>query len=105
MFQKAVGKRIRFYRKKRGLTQEKFAEEVGLSPVMISAIERGERTPSLESFVIICNVLQVGSDLLLTDVLKYGYDGEASVLSELLKDKTPEKRKQVFSVIHAMLDN
>ena len=42
------GKRLRSIRKGRGLTQEEFAELVGISVDFLSLIERGINAPSFE---------------------------------------------------------
>lgn len=44
---KTVGRRIYSFRRKARLTQEKLAEEVGVSPEFIGNIERGVSTPSI----------------------------------------------------------
>jgi XRE family aerobic/anaerobic benzoate catabolism transcriptional regulator len=44
---RAVGKRIEALRRKKGLTQEKLAEQVGLSMKHIGEIERGRVNPTL----------------------------------------------------------
>jgi len=49
----SLGKRIREERLKLNLTQEKLAEEVGLSTAYIGQIERGERSLTLEKLVLI----------------------------------------------------
>ena len=67
---KAVGKRINLYRDRAGLTQAALAKLIGCTPQHISAMERGVRTPTLETFVAIANALQVRTDLLLQDVLE-----------------------------------
>jgi len=49
-----VGRRLRWLRKHNtGLSQKSLAEEVGVSPGMISAIERGKRLPTLEMLALI----------------------------------------------------
>ena len=45
----SVGKNIRKYRLMRKLRQEDLAEKADLSINYVGAIERGEKTPSLES--------------------------------------------------------
>ena len=40
MDQKAIGRRIKAARERKGLTQEELAEEVNLSPMHVSVIER-----------------------------------------------------------------
>ena len=69
MDQKAIGKRIKSAREKKGLTQEQLAEQVNLSPMHISVIERGNKLPRLETLINIANVLDVSADILLQDVV------------------------------------
>ena len=66
---KALGERIQIAREERCMTQRELAEAVGCTPQHISAIERGVKTPTLETFVAIANALRVPADVLLQDVL------------------------------------
>ena len=66
---KAVGARIQIAREERCMTQRELAEAVGCTPQHISAIERGAKTPTLETFVAIAAALRVPADVLLQDVL------------------------------------
>ena len=61
----ALGRRIRHYRKHRGLTQERLAELAEISPSFMGHIERGSRKASLETIVRLCHVLQVTPNDLL----------------------------------------
>ena len=45
MIDKRVGKRIKQYRERLGLTQEEFAEKTGLASGYISTVERGITFP------------------------------------------------------------
>ena len=49
------------------MTQAQLAEAVDLSDNYISSIERGKAIPSLETFIMICNALDVTADMMLTD--------------------------------------
>ena len=48
---KSIGSRISQLRRKQGLTQEKFAEEIDISIKHISAVERGTSSLSLEKLI------------------------------------------------------
>lgn len=64
-----LGQSIRMYRKKLHLTQEQLAEQAGVSASFMGHIERGTRIASLESFVRICQALNVTpNDLLLAEI-------------------------------------
>ena len=62
-----IGPRLRKARKDRKLTQAQLAEAIDLSNNYISNIERGTSIPSLETFVMLCNALDVTADMMLTD--------------------------------------
>ena len=65
----AMGRRIRRKRQEKGYTQQEFAAILNLSPSYYGHIERGTRTPSLETLVMIANALLTGTDVLLRDSL------------------------------------
>ena len=69
MDSKALGARIQLYRVRGKMTQKELGEKLGCTSQHISAIERGVKTPTLETFVTLCNVLQVQPNLLLRDVV------------------------------------
>jgi transcriptional regulator with XRE-family HTH domain len=54
-----LGKKIRLYRKKAGLTQEVMAEKLGLSSKYIQFIENGQRRPSLKVVYKIAKILEI----------------------------------------------
>jgi len=62
---KKVGNRIRERRRQYNWTQGELAEKCGVSMSFIGHIERGTRIMSLDTFVAICGVLNVGADELL----------------------------------------
>ncbi len=64
---KAMGRRIKEARKKANLTQEKLAEEIGLSAVHVSNMESGSGRPGLDSLVDMANAMRVSTDDLLCD--------------------------------------
>ena len=55
----ALGQRLRYLRRMRGLSQEGLGELAGLHNTYIGAIERGERSPSLETIETIAQSLGV----------------------------------------------
>ena len=70
----SIGTNIRKFRTEKKLRQEDLAERAGLSANYIGMVERGEKIPSLESFISIVNALGVSADMVLHDVLETGYE-------------------------------
>ncbi len=68
---KDLGNRIRKIRKEKYMTQFTLAEEIGVSPNFLGDVERGVKSPSLETIVCIANVLDVSLDFLLFDSLNH----------------------------------
>ena len=99
----SIGKNIKKYRTQNGLRQESLAEKADLSANYIGMVERGERSLSLESFVIIANSLGVSADMLLFDVLDKGYAVKNSLLSEKLENLSEDDRKKIYDVIETMI--
>ena len=57
--QKVVGGNLRAYRLKRGLSQENFAEVVGVHRTYMGGLERGERNLTLQSLERIAEAMGV----------------------------------------------
>lgn len=100
---KSVGKRIRQYRIARNMKQEDLADKTNLSVTYIGMIERGEKSPRLETFVSIVNALGVTSDALLSDVTITGYKIKDSMLSDKLDRLPYEDREMVYDLIDTVL--
>ena len=65
-----LGLNIKQARKKLGLTQEELANKLNVSSNYISAIECGKKTPKLEMFFKIADVLNVNLGILASDLIK-----------------------------------
>lgn len=98
-----IGKNIRKYRLSKKLRQEDLAEKAGLSINYVGALERGEKIPSLETFIDIVNALGVSSDMILNEVIDTGYLVKNSILNEKLESLSPEDRAKIYDVIDTML--
>lgn len=56
---KKVGKTIAFFRNQKGLSQEVLSGLADIGRSHLSAIERGERKPTLETLYRICSALNI----------------------------------------------
>jgi transcriptional regulator with XRE-family HTH domain len=64
--QKTVGANLRLYREARGLSQEAFAELLGVHRTYMGGVERGERNLTLQTVERLAASINVGPLELLT---------------------------------------
>ncbi len=96
-----IGAQIQSAREKAGLTQERFAELIGLGTKSVSAIERGAVGISLSSMRKICKVLAVSSDTLL-----FGPSEERDMrdLTSRLERLSPEQYEITEDVLNKLME-
>ena len=63
-----VGEAIAEFRQKRSLSQEVVSGLAGIGRTHLSAIERGERKPTLETFVRIASALDVPASIIMARI-------------------------------------
>ena len=74
-----------------------------LSVTYIGMVERGEKIPSLETFINILNALEVSADVVLADVLKTGYEVKSSLIAEKISTLAPAERDKVLDVVNTLI--
>ena len=89
-----IGENIRATRKSKNLTIEALSELIDISPSFLGALERGDSSPSIDTLMRICKVLDVSADSILfnediTDPLAVA--DEKEILQILLKNATSEE--------------
>jgi transcriptional regulator with XRE-family HTH domain len=65
--QRTVGRNLRAYRQTRGLSQERFADLLGVHRTYMGGLERGERNLTLKSLERLAEQLQIPPLELLQD--------------------------------------
>ena len=60
-----VGQRVKTLRKAKNLTQQYLADMINVTKVSICCYEKGTRTPNLDTFIDLVNVLETTPDYLL----------------------------------------
>lgn len=98
-----IGRNIKKYRIEKKLRQEDLAEKTDLSANYIGMVERGEKIPSLETFISILNALEISADMVLADVLKQGYVVKNSLFSEDMQKLSQEDRERIYLVIETLI--
>ena len=99
MDNKAIGARIRIAREERCMSQRRLAEAASCTASNVSAIERGEKSPSLEAFVAIASALNVPADVLLQDVLPDWWENWEKEIDRVLAPLLPHNRAYIKSQI------
>ncbi len=91
---KRLGKRIREERQRLGLTQAQLAESIDISDTYMGAIERGERSLTLDTLVRLVNRLGVTVDYMLSDSVS---DNDSNIMNQFKQiiDRQPLERKQM----------
>lgn len=91
---KRLGERIREERLKLKLTQAQLAEDIDISDTYMGAIERGERSLTLDTLVRLVNRLGVTVDYLLADSVS---DTDSNITEQFKQiiDGQPLERKQM----------
>lgn len=82
---------------------EDLAFKAELSKNYMGMVERGERTPSLETLLKIINALEVSSDEILCDVIDHGFKVKTPKLAEKLEGVSPKKQEMIFELIDLVL--
>lgn len=98
-----IGKNIRKYRLAKKMNQDELAEKVELSQNYIGMIERGEKNPSLETFITLLNALGVSADMVLCDVVEAAYDVKASIYLEKIEKLSDEDKVRIYAVLDTLI--
>lgn len=100
---KIIGQRIRKYRNKLGLSQEKLAEHAGCHETYIGQVERGEKNATLESIEKIASALGVPLSQLFEKVGETDGNNKNIPLEcyELLLSKSKEEQESLYRILLA----
>ena len=99
MIDKRVGKRIKQRREQLGLTQEQFAEKLGVATNYISTIERGASFPRYEKLVAIINALETSADAIFCDVDTHSLEYKSYMLLDKMRDLPPEEQNRILETL------
>lgn len=100
-----IGLRIKKAREAANITQEELAQAVGCTAKHIGAIERGLKTPRLDTFIIIANTVGASADMLLQDLINCPVDELAGELAAAVAPLTPELQARVVKALRAFSDS
>lgn len=95
-----IGMRVRRFRQRKGLSQEKLAEMVDISVTHMSHIETGNTKLSLPVFVALTDALEIRADELLHDPAP---DNNSALreLTAILDTCTPQQARCIADIAKA----
>ena len=105
MNSKSLGKKLRTYRAKRGWSLEKCSEKIGISSRYLADIERGDKTPKLETFLNILNTLNASADDVLQDSLTVGYKDKSNDILKRLDCLDYTRKKQALDILESVINS
>lgn len=102
--------RIKALRKEMGLSQDAFAEKLGLTKNYISLIENGNRNLSEQSIKVLCTMFNVNEEWLRTGngemMNLVSKDEEISrLLGEVIRTSESDFRRRLISALARLDDN
>ncbi len=103
MIDKRIGKRIKERREELGMTQDQFAEKLGVATNYISTIERGASFPRCEKLIMLLNGLETSADAIFCDVLDHTAEYRASMLSEKIAALPVSEQKRILDMVELMI--
>ena len=95
----SIGSRIKAERKKLGLSQEKLAEQINVTPPYIYEIERGSKAMSMETLIKLCTVMELSVDYLLFGIQKQN----SGSVYEKLDQLSDERRLRAEQALELLL--
>ena len=95
----SIGSRIKAERKKLGLSQEKLAEQINVTPHYIYEIERGSKAMSMETLINLCTVMGLSADYLLFGIQKQN----SGSVYEKLDQLSDERRLRAEQALELLL--
>lgn len=99
MDKKAFGKQLQLYRERAGYSQEALAEQIECSTIFISYIERGEKSPSLDTLVKLANAL----DILFGKELKNYTSEKLKYIESQLKNLPSLEQQKVLDIMDSVV--
>ena len=99
----SIGKRIKEFREKKHITQDKLSELTDLSIQHISNIERAHSKMSIEALVKIANALEVTPNELMCDSVHKSKAVFADQLSDLVNQADDKELKVIVGVVKNLI--
>lgn len=94
----SLGKKLKSYRARCGWSLKECSEKIGISTRYLADIERGDKIPKLETFILILNTLSASADDVLQDSLTIGYEAKSNDIIRKLDSLDATHRRQALDI-------
>ncbi|MBW1834944.1 MAG: helix-turn-helix transcriptional regulator [Deltaproteobacteria bacterium] len=98
-----LGSRIKDIRTKKGMSQEKLSEKMGINPKYLSSIERGKENPTLNTFIKLAQSLKVDIGEIFNFIQAEDSSKRKSLVKSLLKEADSEQLKLALKILSAII--
>ena len=102
---KRLGQRIKKERLKLNLTQAQLAEAVDISDTYVGQIERGERSPTLDTLIRLANRLGVTIDYLLQDYVEATDDNIMNQFRQITDSQSSNRKQMALDVLKTIFSH
>lgn len=103
MNKKFFGKQLQKYRERAGYSQEKLAEKIECSTIFISYMERGVKSPGLDTLIKLANVLDVSVDILLGKELSSYSTAKLKDIENRLKLFPAHEQQKLLDMVDSII--
>jgi len=101
---KIIGERLRIYRNRAGINQEKLAEKAGIHPTYVGQLERGEKSATLETVAKIARALDLPFEVLFESIIEGNTNNSiAQECYELINSQTEKEQQAILEIIKAVI--
>ncbi len=98
-----IGLRVGEIRRKKGLTQEELADNMGIGPKYLSSIERGKENPTLNTLIKLSQALDVDLGEIFAVVQIEDVTKRKNLVLSLINEADGEQLKQAYKILAAIL--
>ena len=96
---------VKKYREKKGYTQEKLAELMGLTPKSISFIERGVNYPSQENIFKLAELLDMSLDEFVFSYSRFNETICIEEINDMLNSLTIDEQGMILKILKAICES
>ena len=102
----AFGSRLHEIRIAKGISEQRFADMIGVQKNYIYVLEKGYRSPSFDTLIAIVRVLNISADMLLKEYLNASVQASvcSSMLEHRMKNLSVEKQAHLGKLLDLEID-